>query len=142
MGGPILFHQMAQHDVIVIGAGPVGLSLALGLARKGVDVLVLEKEPGTAKHSRAPAIWSGTQKILTGLSVMDRFEAEVRFSSTAVSPPAGAAAAVVRWFLLSEAFGGHRIPPTAFAKSATFSYTKNYRYQPPGRKVLSGNNAA
>lgn len=64
---------MAQHDVVVVGAGPVGLSLALGLARAGVDVLVLEKEAATAEHSRAPAIWPGTQEILAQLGVIERF---------------------------------------------------------------------
>lgn len=65
-----------RHEVVVVGAGPVGLCLALGLARAGVDVVVLEKEPGTAEHSRAPAIWPGTQEILDRLGVIDRFLAE------------------------------------------------------------------
>jgi len=65
-----------QHDVIVVGAGPVGLALALGLARSGVDVLVLEAEAGTAVYSRAPAIWPRTQEILAGLGVLERFEDE------------------------------------------------------------------
>jgi 2-polyprenyl-6-methoxyphenol hydroxylase-like FAD-dependent oxidoreductase len=64
-----------QHDVVVVGAGPVGLSLALGLARRGRDVLVLETNDTTAEHSRAPAIWPGTQEVLADLGVIDRFEA-------------------------------------------------------------------
>jgi 2-polyprenyl-6-methoxyphenol hydroxylase-like FAD-dependent oxidoreductase len=67
---------LERHDVIVVGGGPVGLSLALGLARKGVDVLVLEKDAATAEHSRAPAVWPGTQEILAELGVLDRFERE------------------------------------------------------------------
>jgi 2-polyprenyl-6-methoxyphenol hydroxylase-like FAD-dependent oxidoreductase len=65
-----------QREVVVVGAGPVGLSLALGLARQGVDVLVLEKEAGTAEHSRAPAIWPRTQEILAALGVLDPFVEE------------------------------------------------------------------
>jgi 3-(3-hydroxy-phenyl)propionate hydroxylase len=61
------------HDVVIIGAGPVGLALALDLARRDVAVLVLEKNPATADHSRAPAIWSPTQRILARLGVLDRF---------------------------------------------------------------------
>jgi 2-polyprenyl-6-methoxyphenol hydroxylase-like FAD-dependent oxidoreductase len=68
--------MIGQREVIVVGAGPVGLSLALGLARSGVNVLVLEKETGTAEHSRAPAIWSKTQELLAELGVIDRFLAE------------------------------------------------------------------
>ena len=64
------------HDVVIAGAGPVGLSVALGLSRAGWSVLVLEKEPGTAEHSRAPAIWPRTQEVLAGLGVLVRFRAE------------------------------------------------------------------
>ncbi|MBW3670098.1 MAG: FAD-dependent monooxygenase [Acidobacteria bacterium] len=65
-----------MRDVVIVGAGPVGLTLALGLARKGIDVLVLEKNAGTADYSRAPAIWPASQEILATLGVMERFEAE------------------------------------------------------------------
>lgn len=60
-------------QVVVVGAGPVGLTLALGLARASREVLVLEKEPGTAEHSRAPAIWPATQEVLARLDVLPRF---------------------------------------------------------------------
>ncbi|MFB6279492.1 MAG: FAD-dependent oxidoreductase [Salinibacter sp.] len=63
-----------RRDVIVVGAGPVGLSLALGLARDGRSVLVLEKEDGLSEHSRAPIVWPRTQEVLAGLDVMDRFQ--------------------------------------------------------------------
>jgi hypothetical protein len=65
-----------QRDVVVVGGGPVGLSLVLGPARRGHDVLVLEKDAGTAEHSRAPVIWPGTQEILARLNVIDSFLAE------------------------------------------------------------------
>ncbi len=51
-------HSMGGHgrrvpldaDVIVVGAGAVGTSTALHLARCGHRVIVLEKEPGPARH--------------------------------------------------------------------------------------------
>ncbi len=41
---------MTETEVAVIGAGAVGISTAFHLARAGVNVLVLEKEPGPAMH--------------------------------------------------------------------------------------------
>lgn len=64
--------MIEQRDVVVVGAGPVGLTLALGLARSGVDVLVLEKNDGTAEHSRAPAVWPRSQEIFAGLAVLEQ----------------------------------------------------------------------
>jgi 3-(3-hydroxy-phenyl)propionate hydroxylase len=61
------------YDVAIIGAGPVGLTLALGLARRGVTAIVLERDDDTAEHSRAPAIWPPTQRILAELGVLDSF---------------------------------------------------------------------
>lgn len=51
----------------------MGLCLGLGLARQGTEVLLLEKNPDTAEHSRAPAIWPATQEILADLGVIDQF---------------------------------------------------------------------
>lgn len=65
---------MSRTEVVVVGAGPVGLCLALGLARSGRSVLLAEKEPSTAERSRAPAIWPRTQEILADLGVVDRFQ--------------------------------------------------------------------
>lgn len=61
-------------DVAVVGAGPVGLAVALGLAQKNRSVLVLEKNEGLSEHSRAPLIWPRTQEILSKLGVVHRFE--------------------------------------------------------------------
>lgn len=57
--------------VLIVGGGPVGLSLAMGLARCGVRSIVLEKDATTAPQSRAPGIWSRTLEILDSWGVVD-----------------------------------------------------------------------
>ena len=50
--------------VLVAGAGPVGLTMALELARFGVPVRVIDKVPGPSDTSRAVAIWPRTLELL------------------------------------------------------------------------------
>ncbi len=55
---------MSGDSVIVVGAGPVGLLTALGLARSGVRVTVVESEPAIVDSPRAVVYhWS----VLDGL---------------------------------------------------------------------------
>ena len=62
-----------QYDVVIAGAGPVGLCLALRLVKEGKSVFIMEKNATTHEHSRAPAIWPKTQEILSDLGVVDQF---------------------------------------------------------------------
>ena len=57
--------------VIIVGGGPVGLSLALGLARHGVDSIVLERNDAPVKESRAVVVWPRTQEIFRDWGVYD-----------------------------------------------------------------------
>jgi putative polyketide hydroxylase len=50
-------------DVVVIGAGPVGLSVANLLGRAGIATLVLERHQGTADHPRASGIHRRTMEL-------------------------------------------------------------------------------
>jgi 2-polyprenyl-6-methoxyphenol hydroxylase-like FAD-dependent oxidoreductase len=65
-----------DHPVVIAGAGPVGLSLALGLSRCGVRSLVLEKKPALSPHSRALLITTRTLDVFRAWGVLDRFKAE------------------------------------------------------------------
>lgn len=58
-------HELrVDAPVIIVGGGPVGLSLALGLARYGARSIVLERNAEPVKESRAAVIWLRTQEIL------------------------------------------------------------------------------
>lgn len=59
--------------MLIAGAGPVGLSLALGLARHGVRSLVVEKDQGLAEHSRAAAVAARTMEVFRAWGVAERW---------------------------------------------------------------------
>jgi len=58
-----------QQPVIVVGAGPVGLTVALSLAHQGVPVQVLEAEPGLTVDQRAGTFHPPTLEMLEPLGV-------------------------------------------------------------------------
>src|SRR6266849_6092447 len=62
---------MAQTDVLIIGAGPTGLVLALWLTRLGVRARIIDKtaEPGTT--SRALAVQARTLELYRQLDLAD-----------------------------------------------------------------------
>ena len=63
---------MAQSDgdalsdipVLIVGAGPVGLSAAILLARLGIRSLVIERHPSTTDHPKARGFFTRTMEIL------------------------------------------------------------------------------
>jgi 2-polyprenyl-6-methoxyphenol hydroxylase-like FAD-dependent oxidoreductase len=59
--------------VAIVGAGPVGLALALGLARSGIRSVLLEREPATTEQSKAAGIHVRTREAFRQWGVEDRF---------------------------------------------------------------------
>ncbi|HVS01875.1 MAG TPA: FAD-dependent monooxygenase [Thermoanaerobaculia bacterium] len=56
-------------EVLVTGAGPVGLVTALALARHGIDVQILDEQWRTAGRSYALALHPGSLRLLAELGV-------------------------------------------------------------------------
>ena len=68
-----------KTSVLIAGAGPVGLSLAHGLIRQGVDVAVVEQAPVTSEHSKAIAILPATLEIFRAWNLLEAFLEEGQF---------------------------------------------------------------
>jgi 2,4-dichlorophenol 6-monooxygenase len=62
-----------EIPVLIVGAGPAGLTLALALARYGVPALTVEKHPSTAHTPRAHIINQRTVEIFRALNISKRF---------------------------------------------------------------------
>ena len=58
--------------MIVVGAGPAGMMLALLLSRSGVSVTVLEQAPTFAREFRGEVLQPGVIRILEDLGLRDR----------------------------------------------------------------------
>jgi 3-(3-hydroxy-phenyl)propionate hydroxylase len=58
--------------VVIAGAGPVGLTLALSLARKGIRSLVLEKKKTLDPHSRATILVASSLELFEELDVLEK----------------------------------------------------------------------
>ncbi|MDY0908265.1 NAD(P)/FAD-dependent oxidoreductase [Microbacterium sp. CFBP9034] len=63
-------------DVIVVGAGPVGMLLAGDLARRGVDVEVLERRPAAGNGSRAIGVHAPALAALEASGTTERLLAD------------------------------------------------------------------
>ncbi|MFF7368090.1 FAD-dependent monooxygenase [Streptomyces tricolor] len=58
-------------DVLIVGAGPTGLTLGVDLARRGVDALVVERADGLFPGSRGKGLQPRTLEVFDDLGVVD-----------------------------------------------------------------------
>ena len=56
--------QLSSVDVLVVGAGPAGLTTAISAARAGARVLLVERHPGTTRYPRAIGVDVRTMEIM------------------------------------------------------------------------------
>ncbi|HEY8717836.1 FAD-dependent monooxygenase [Pengzhenrongella sp.] len=64
-------HGKSDVDVLIVGAGPTGLTLAAFLAADGVPCRIIDRQRDAVHESRALAIQPRTLEVLTGLGVTD-----------------------------------------------------------------------
>jgi flavin-dependent dehydrogenase len=58
-----------MHDVVVAGGGPAGLAVAIGAARQGMDVVVVEKRTGVIDKACGEGLMPGALQALQALGV-------------------------------------------------------------------------
>ncbi len=68
--------KKSQPEVLVVGAGPVGLCAALALKRRGVRTEIIDQAEQRGHHSYALALHSKTLEILREFGLLDRVLAQ------------------------------------------------------------------
>ncbi len=67
---------LGQIPVLISGAGPTGLSLAITLRQHGIPVRLIDRNHEPATVSKALAIWSASLEALETMGVVGHFERE------------------------------------------------------------------
>jgi 2-polyprenyl-6-methoxyphenol hydroxylase-like FAD-dependent oxidoreductase len=62
-----------KTTVVIVGAGPTGAMLAIELARRGIEVSILDKQPARSPESRAIGIHARTLEVFHQLGIVDPF---------------------------------------------------------------------
>ena len=62
-----------EGEVLIVGAGPVGLTAALALTRNGVRCRIVDRNESRTDKSKALVLWSRTLELLDGLGGAGRF---------------------------------------------------------------------
>ena len=60
-----------QTDILIVGAGPTGLSLACQLIRFGVDFVIIDRNETTTPHSKAIGVQARTLEIYEQIGLAD-----------------------------------------------------------------------
>jgi 2-polyprenyl-6-methoxyphenol hydroxylase-like FAD-dependent oxidoreductase len=59
--------------VLVVGAGPVGLTMAAELRRYGVELRIIDKSASRTDKSKALVLWSRSLELIQRMGCVDRF---------------------------------------------------------------------
>jgi 2-polyprenyl-6-methoxyphenol hydroxylase-like FAD-dependent oxidoreductase len=60
-------------DALIVGAGPVGLTMAAALTHDGLVCRIIDKAPAPSDTSKALAVWARSLELLDGLGLADTF---------------------------------------------------------------------
>lgn len=63
-------------DVLILGGGPVGLTLATALHRNGTRFRIIDAKAEPEQHSKATNLWPRTQEVFAALGVLPSLMAQ------------------------------------------------------------------
>ncbi|MBI1208033.1 MAG: monooxygenase [Azospirillum sp.] len=63
------------NQVLIVGAGPVGLAMAVELTRHGVGARIIDQAPARSEHSKALVLWARSLELMEAMGCADRFVA-------------------------------------------------------------------
>lgn len=66
---------MQSTDVLVVGAGPTGLTAALAAAQAGLRVRIIDQRPERTKYSKALVTHARTMEVFASLGIADKVKA-------------------------------------------------------------------
>ncbi|RZA33346.1 MAG: FAD-dependent oxidoreductase [Lysobacteraceae bacterium] len=69
---------MDRYDVLIAGAGPTGMVLALALAKQGIRICIVDSAEGPGTTSRAMAVQARTLELYRALGLADEVAAAGR----------------------------------------------------------------
>ena len=63
----------SETDVLILGAGPTGMTAALALERAGVNATIVDKRVETHQYSQAAILWPRTLEVLDLLGIVEEW---------------------------------------------------------------------
>lgn len=87
----------SSADVLVVGAGPTGLTLAVDLARRGIAVRIVDAAPGPVRAAKGKGLQPRTQEVFDDLGIIDEIRAAGAPYPAIRAYGAGDLAATVVW---------------------------------------------
>ncbi|MFI0168727.1 FAD-dependent monooxygenase [Streptomyces sp. NPDC017082] len=63
--------EQSETEVLIVGAGPVGLALGVDLLRRGISVRVVDRDPTHHPHSKSLALWPRALESFHRMGLVD-----------------------------------------------------------------------
>lgn len=133
-----LIENTGETDVVVVGAGPVGLAVAAELRQFGVDCVVLEKRTEPAAGSRALTVHARTMELLNLRGLSQDFIARGRMVGDATIIARPGRCARLRFEELDSPFPFVLILPQAETEELLEGHLRSLGGQPQGGLTVTG----